>query len=58
MWINDKILWEFTEKSDFRRGVMKKPIYRGDYLKKGAWTVCSFKRRLGEKERDGVFERC
>ena len=54
MWIKDKILWGFTEKSDFRRGVMKKPIYRGGgeggLPKKGAWTVCRFKKGLGEKE--------
>ena len=29
---------------------MKKPIYREDYLKKGAWTVCRLKGRLGKKE--------
>ena len=31
--------------------------YRGgDCLKKGAWTVCKFKRGLGKKEGAGVFE--
>ena len=38
---------------------MKKPIYRvGLPKKKGAPTVCRFKKRHGKKERDGVFERC
>ena len=37
----------------FRRRIYEKPIYRGIYrgcLKRGAWTVCIFKERLGEKE--------
>ena len=29
---------------------MKKTIYMRDYLKRGAWTVCRFKRGLDEKE--------
>ena len=29
----------------------------GDYLKRGAWTVCKFKGGLGKKEGGGVFER-
>ena len=28
----------------------------GDYLKRGAWTVCKFKGGLGKKEGGGVFE--
>ena len=38
------------------QNVMQK---RGDYLKKGAWTVCKFKEGLGKKEGGGgdVFER-
>ena len=36
---------------------MKKTIYRGGLPKKGAWTVCRFKKRLDEKERNDVFER-
>ena len=31
-------------------GVHEKQIYRGNGLKKGAWTVCRFKGRLGKKE--------
>ena len=35
----------------------EKPIYRGDCLKRGPWTVCRFKGgRLGKKEGGGVFE--
>ena len=48
----------FTEKSEFYgwggvgggRGVHEKPIYRGDCLKRGAWTVFRFKKRLDKKE--------
>ena len=39
--------------------VPEKPIYReGDFLKRGAWTVCRFKGggELGKKEGGGVFE--
>ena len=36
--------------------VHDKPVYRGDCLKGGAWTVCRFKRGLGKKEGVGVFE--
>ena len=39
--------------------VPEKPIYReGDFLKRGAWTVCRFKGGggLGKKEGGGVFE--
>ena len=61
MWIKDKILWGFTEKSDFRRGVMKKPIYRGGggrggCLKRGLGQFADLRRGL-VKKRDGVFER-
>ena len=47
--VKDFILWRFTEKSTiFRRGgggeVHEKPIYRRGLPKKGAWTVCRFKR--------------
>ena len=31
-------------------GAHEKPIYRGDCLKTGAWTLCRFNRGLGEKE--------
>ena len=31
-------------------GVHKKPIQRGDCLKRGAWTVCRFQGELGKKE--------
>ena len=57
MWIKDKILWEFTEKSDFRRGVMKKPIYReGDFLKRGLKQFPDLRGCLGKK-RGMVFLR-
>ena len=36
--------------------VHKKPIYRGNCLKRGAWTVCKFKGGLDKKERGGVFK--
>ena len=38
-------------------GIHKKPIYRGDCLKRGPWTVCRFKERAWQ-ERGGksVFE--
>ena len=40
----------FTEKSNFLGwGVHKKPIYRGDYLKRGA-LVCRLKMGLNKKE--------
>ena len=38
-------------------GGYEKPIYRGDCLEKGAWTVCRFKEGLGKKRGGGVFER-
>ena len=38
----------------FLGGVHEKPIYRGELPKKGAWTVCRFKGRLGTKEGKGV----
>ena len=40
----------------FLGGVHKKPVYRGDCLKREAWTVCRFKGGLGKKERGSVFE--
>ena len=33
-----------------------KPIYRGNYLKRGTWTAYRFNGGLGEKEGSGVFE--
>ena len=48
------VIWEFTEKSDFYGGGRvheKNNIYGGDCLKRRTWTVCRFKRRLGEKKR-------
>ena len=48
------ILWGFTEKFNFRRGVHKK-IYRGKLLKQGSWTVCRFKGALGKKEKMVFF---
>ena len=52
---------EFTEKSYFYsgRGVHEKPIYGGNCLKKGTWTVCRSKGEggLGEKEGGGFEER-
>ena len=49
MWINHKILWRFTEKSNSRRGVMKKTIYRGDCLKRGLGQFADLKRGLAKK---------
>ena len=34
----------------------EKPVYRRNCLKRGAWTVFGFKRRLDKKERGGVFD--
>ena len=36
--------------------IHKKTIFRGDCLKRGAWTVCRFKRRLEEKQGGDDFE--
>ena len=36
-------------------GVTKKQYIGGTCLKKGAWTVCRFKRGLAEKEEGAVF---
>ena len=61
--MKDEKLWYFwgsLKDPTFRgRGVEghEKPIYRGDCLKSGAWTVCWFKGGLGNKEGGGVFER-
>ena len=38
------------------RGLTKKPICSGGCLKRRAWTVCRFKRGIGEKEGEGVFK--
>ena len=53
----------FTEKSDFYGGGEggvgghEKTIYRGNCLKREAWSVCKFKGGgLAKKEVDGVFE--
>ena len=43
-------------KNPIFRGVHEKPIYRGNCLKREAWTVYEFKRGFGEKEENGVFE--
>ena len=37
------------------RGLRKTNIYGGDCLKKGGWTVCRFKGRLGNIE-EGVMK--
>ena len=52
------IFFWFTERSDFKGGVLKNQYVGGDCLKRGggAWTVCWFKGGLGKKEEDGVFE--
>ena len=39
----------------FREGLTKKQYKGGNYLKRGAWTVCKFKSGLGKKK-GGVFE--
>ena len=54
----------FTEKSDFYGGGREggvggheKTIYRGNCLKREAWSVCKFKGGgLAKKEVDDVFE--
>ena len=50
----------FTEKSDFEGGrgggVHKKPIYRGDCLKRGELGQFADLRELGKKEEGSVFE--
>ena len=56
MWINEKILWGLIEKSEFRRGVMKKPIYRGDCLKRELGQFADLKGGLA-KRRVMVFLR-
>ena len=43
------VLWGFTEKSDFRMGVMKKPIYRGDCLKRGLAQFADLRGGLTKK---------
>ena len=35
------------------RGAYEKPVYRGNYLKRGAWTVSRFKGR-GAWQKEGV----
>ena len=44
-------------KNPIFRGVHEKPLYRGDCLKEGRWTVFKFKRGLGEKEGGGVMSK-
>ena len=50
-WWKTLVFLKFTEKV----GGLQKTIYRGDCLKRGAWTVCRFKRGLGKKEGSGIF---
>ena len=33
----------------------EEPIYRGDCMKRGTWTVCRFRDSLGKKEEGGCF---
>ena len=45
---DEKLFGGFTEKSNFffwggGEGIHEKPIWRGDCLKMGLWTVCRFK---------------
>ena len=37
-------------------GFHEKQYIAGIALKKGVWTVCTFKKGLSKKERGGVFE--
>ena len=55
-WVEGKklILWGSLKNLIFRRDSGKKYL-GGDYLKKGAWTVCRLK-GCGKKEVGGVFE--
>ena len=51
---NILILWRFTEKSDFKGGIHKKPIYRGELPEKVGLGQFGNLRRgggLGKKER-------
>ena len=41
---------------NFKGGFHKKLINRRDYLKRGAWTVCRFKKGLVKKEGVVFFE--
>ena len=54
------IFWAFTEKSNFYGGVHKKPIWRGDCLRRGGGgglgQFGDLRRGLGKKEGDCVFE--
>ena len=53
---NFVILWGSLKNSIFRE-VHEKPIYwGGDCQKRGAWAVWRFKRVVGKKGGDGVFE--
>ena len=55
--MKDLIFLGFTEKSDFYGGgVHEKPIYRGDCLNRGAWTVCRFNGWTWQEREGGVFE--
>ena len=49
MRIKNKILWGLTENSDFRRGIMKKTIYRWDWLKRGLEKFADLKGGLAKK---------
>ena len=47
----------FTQKSNFQGGrELQKLNKQGDCLKRGAWTVCRFKRGLDKNERSGIFD--
>ena len=56
MRIKNKILWGLTENSDFRRGIMKKTIYRWDCLKRGLGQFADLKGGSAKK-RGMVFLR-
>ena len=45
-----------SQKNPIFRGSNEKPIHMWEFPKKGASTVCRFKRGLGKKEKCGVFE--
>ena len=58
-WVKNEqfqYLWGFTEKPDFQggRGFTKNHYIGGNYLKKGAWTVCRFKAGRAWQKRGGV----
>ena len=48
---NIRCFWGSWKNLSFRGGFHEKPIYTGDYLKMGVWTVCRVKGGgLGKKE--------